>query len=230
MTIVAPTPTAFSGEVFPVAARSNSATTLELHLPPSTETAWLQRVRRMRGEVIYAGGRRPSFLRPDGRFDDPDTGDFHSFHIVARCGGSVVGGVRYAALNGGFQSMVASVIGATRLESQIRDMGVDPGRVGEASRWTVPPEYRGVLGRRLAAASWALARWLGSEVSFVVAGTRERQDIALIRMGARPVAGVPLIPCEEFDDELRLIYFQVAEVPASMRPHLDAAAAELDLN
>jgi hypothetical protein len=125
--------------------------------------------------------------------------------------------------------MVASVIGVNQFTEIIRKMGVARQRVTEASRWTALPEYRGRIGRRLVAASWALARWTAAEISFVVAGTHDRQDIALMRMGARPLPDVPLILCREFDDELRLLYFRVAEVPSSMMPHLDAAASDLNL-
>ena len=54
-----------------------------------------------------------------------------------------------------------------------------------------------------------MARWLCMEVAFVMAGTRQKQDLALTRMGARPLNAVPFVRSEVFDDELRLMYFDV---------------------
>jgi hypothetical protein len=67
------------------------------------------------------------------------------------------------------------------------------------------------------------------DVGLVMAGTRQKQDLALIRMGARPVSGVPLVSCELFDDDLRLLYFDVQRPPHFMWRSIDQAATALNL-
>jgi hypothetical protein len=120
-------------------------------------------------------------------------------------------------------------IGEERLASILWDLGVTRERACEASRWVVVPEFRGELGPRIVAASWAVARWLSMDVAFVMAGTRQRQDLVLIRMGARPVRAVPLVRSEIFDDELRLLYFDVLQPRPIMRLQMDEAATALHL-
>src|ERR1700686_962720 len=122
-------PTLFPGEAsVPVIARSGFDVNLELCLPVSVETPWLTQLRRMRGEVIYDHGHRPAFLNPDGELDDPDPHDFNSFHIVARCGEKIGGGVRFTALEDPHRGAVPSVIGMSRFNDQIRDLRVNPVR------------------------------------------------------------------------------------------------------
>ena len=102
-------------------------------------------------------------------------------------------------------------------------------RTGEASRWLVAPEYRGKLGPRVVATTWAVAQWLNIEIGFVVAGTRQKQDVALMRMGAQAVPGLPLFPSETFDDDLHLLYFDVFHPSESMGKRMQEAATDLGL-
>jgi hypothetical protein len=67
------------------------------------------------------------------------------------------------------------------------------------------------------------------DIAFVMAGTRQKQDLALIRMGARPVSDIPLVRSEVFDDELRLLCFDVPQPSQSMRNQMDEAADALHL-
>ena len=214
--------------VFPSTAGAAARATLKLHLPPHAETTWLAEVRQMRGKVLYDHGRRPSFLRPNDEFDDPDPYDLASHHIVARAGGKVVATLRHTFLSNPHCGMVASILGASCLDAVIRDMGVSRRRVTEFSRWTALREHRGCIGRRLVAAGWALVRWADC-VGFILAGTRDRQDVALIRMGTRPVPGIPLIHCSDLDDDLRLMVAIAAELPQFMLTHVNAAAEEMNL-
>jgi hypothetical protein len=192
--------------------------------------AWLAEVREMRARVWYGQGRRPSFQRADGSFDDSDAVDLRAFHLVARCGDQAVGCARVTPLVNIRSGVVSSLIGERRFETILRERGTDRERVCEASRWAVLPEFRGDLGPRLVAATWAVARWLSMDVAFVMAGTRQKQDLALIRMGARPVSDIPLVQSEVFDDELRLLCFNVRQPSQSMRQHIGEAAAALQLS
>jgi hypothetical protein len=126
--------------------------------------------------------------------------------------------------------MVSSSLGEARLESLLRDMRTTREHACEASRWAVLPEFRGDLGPRLVAATWAVGRWLSMEIGFVMAITQQKQDLALIRMGGRPVTGFPPVRSPITDDELRLLCFNVPQPPPSMRQHMDEAAAALQLS
>jgi hypothetical protein len=66
-------------------------------------------------------------------------------------------------------------------------------------------------------------------IVFVVAGTRDHQDIALMRMGARPVNGIQTVSSELFDDDLRLLYFDMIRPTSSTQHRMRSAAAILNL-
>jgi hypothetical protein len=195
----------------------------------ASSSAWLAEVCEMRGRVCYDGGHRPSFQKADGSFNDFDLVDLCAYHVVARSGDRVVGCARVVPLEKIRSGVVSSFIGEERFASLLRGMGMSRERVCEASRWVVLPEFRGELGRRLVAAIWAVTRWLLMEGVFVMAGTRQKQDLALIRMGARPVSEVQLAPSQVFDDELRLLFFDVLQPPESMRRRIDSAGVALRL-
>jgi hypothetical protein len=160
---------------------------------------------------------------------DSDPADPEHFHIVARSHRRAIGCARIMPLVGASRSMVDSTIGEQLFDNVLRGLGTSRRRAGEASRWIALPEYRGELGRSVVAATWAVARWLSIDVTFVLAGTRRRQDIALSRMGARPVSGLRVFPSRTFDDELRLLYFDVARPSLAMLEHMDRAAEALGL-
>ena len=191
--------------------------------------AWLAEVREMRGRVLYDRGRRPSFLKANGNFEDVDEFDLNAYHVIALSKGRPVGCARLVPLASIQSGVVSSAIGEELITTLLHELGTTRERVCEASRWVVVPEFRGELGSRMVAASWAVARWLSMEIAFVMAGTRQKQDLALARMGARPVTAVPLLGSEVFDDELRLLYFDVSHPAESMRKRMDEEAAALDL-
>lgn len=214
-------------------ALSSDTTDLELRRPPEPECSssqdWLAEVREMRGRVLYDHGRRPFFRRPDGSFDDIDPMDLNAYHIVARSLGQVVGCARIVPLSNVDACAISSTIGDQRFQEILQDLGTVRERTCEASRWVVMPECRGTLGPHIVAASWAVASWLAVEVAFVLVGARSKQDLALIRMGARAVSGLPVFPSERFDDELRLLYFDVFHPCPSMQRRMMEAATDLKL-
>lgn len=141
----------------------------------------------MRGRVCYEEGHRPFFRLPDGKFCDPDPADFGAYHMIVRSDGRAVGCARILPLTDGQPSALLSTLGKDRFEEILSRMGTTRDRTCEASRWLVVPECRKGLGLRIVAASWAIAQWLSFETAFVLAGTRQKQDCALIRMGARAI-------------------------------------------
>jgi hypothetical protein len=201
---------------------------LELRAPGQTSAAWLRELQEIRGRVLYEDGRRPYFRRPDGRFCDPDPSDAEAFHIVARSQGRLAGCARIlpADLPTGW---IPSVIGERRLAEILHDLGASREHACDASRWVVAPEFRGSLGRRIVGVALAVGRWLSVEVGFVLACTCRKQDLALIRMGARPVPGLPLFQSTISGDQLRLLYFDVSQPSEAMRGQMDEAASALRL-
>jgi Acetyltransferase (GNAT) domain len=174
-----------------------------------------------------AGGH--NFRGADTRFYDPDSSDPRYFHIIARHRSKLAGCVRVAPLKELHHGVVSSAINEDYLTSVLSGLGTTRERACESSRWVVTPEFRGELGPRLAAAAWALARSLSMDIALVMAGTWQKQDLALIRMGARPVNGVPLVSSETFRGKLRLLYFDVVRPTAFMQRRIERAAADLKL-
>jgi hypothetical protein len=64
--------------------------------------------------------------------------------------------------------------------------------------------------------TWAVARGLLMEIAFMMAITRQRQSLALIRMSERLESGVPLVRSPASDDELRLLCLKVPQPSQSM--------------
>jgi hypothetical protein len=191
-------------------------------------SAWLAEVREMRGRVFYEEGRRTFFRLADGSFHDSDPADLHAYHVIARSQGHAVGCARVLPLDVGL-GYISFTIGIERLEHILQDLGVTRGHACEAARWAVVREWRGGLGPRIVAASWAVARWLGFDVALVLSCTCEKQDLALIRLGASPIRDLPLFPSRISDDELRLLYFDVSHPTEWMRNRMDEEAAALNL-
>jgi hypothetical protein len=194
-------------------------------LPP-----WLREVREMRGRIFYEDGRRPFFRRPDLSFDDPDPADMNSYHVIASFEGRRVGYARIAPFSGSVPGFISSTIGAEKLHPILRTLNTDEAHACEASRWVVVPEFRGRLGSWMVAASWAIARWLCYDIALVLACTCQKQDLALVRMGAHAVEGLPLFPSHISDDRLRLLYFDVRNPANFMRAKIADAARTLYLD
>ena len=213
--------------------------TTELQLPIGMRTAWgipelvdgwLSEIQAMRGRVCYDHGHRPSFRLADGCYADADEKDPYCYHILVRSGGDIVGCSRVMPLAGSPVSMMESWFGTEPFERLIAEIGTTRDHICEASRWIVTPEFRGRgLGFHVVAASWAVARWLGMQTAFVSAGTRERQDRALIKMGAHPVMDLPLTHSSLFNDELRVLYFDVLKPADAMIHWIDRMTTMLGL-
>lgn len=189
---------------------------------------WLTELREMRGRIAYELGRRPWFRKDDDSFEDADTLDLFAYHIIARSGGQAVGCARVILFREVDSSTVSSIVGEKRFECLLRDLGTTREQACECSRWIVAPGHRGELGRRIVAATWAVCRQLSAQVAFVLAGTHQKQDLALIRMGARAVPALPLFPSKAFDDDLRLLYFDVIHPPPAMERRIIEAEAPLN--
>lgn len=201
----------------------NISFTTELHLPPARQTgttaaaaSWLDELQELRGRVLFDNGRRPNFLQPDGRYRDPDPLDVVSYHLVVRWGGVIAGCARVTPLTHGTRGVVEHTLGTDGFERMLATIGASRGITSEASRWIVAPEFRGgSLAFHLVAASWAVGQWVGAKIGFVAAGTRNRQDTMLMKMGARST-NLPLVRSEEFDDELHVLHFDVQHPSDSM--------------
>jgi hypothetical protein len=190
---------------------------------------WLTEMREMRGRTWYDQGRRPSFHKSDGGYSDADPIDLDAYHVIASRAGQVVGCARVLPLKDVTSCSISATIGDQRFQRILQTLETAWERTCEASRWVVVPECRGELGPRLVAASWAVAHWLGIEFAFVLAGTRQKQDLALIRMGARAIRGFPLFHSSVWDDELRLLYFDVLHPPRSIQKQMIVASALLNV-
>lgn len=192
---------------------------------------WLSEIREMRGRIIYDSKRRPQFLRQDGSFDDSDPVDLEAYHLIARLQGRAVGCARIVPLRDRQPSTVASTVGPERFDRILSEIGTVRERTCEASRWLIVPECRGHgLGALIVAASGAVVRWLTLDGVFVLAGTREHQDKALIRLGARAMPDLPLFSSPVFDDELRLLYFEAAHASQAMEKKVSETAKLLKLD
>jgi hypothetical protein len=88
--------------------------------------------------------------------------------------------------------------------------------IAEIGRWVVDPEYRATnldlgLSIQLAAASGALARALGKVSGglrgYVIcaAGTKDRQDVVLTRIGLARVPGINPVNSEDYKDDVRIL-------------------------
>ena len=199
----------------------------EQGLPPSP---FLQELWAVRGLVLFDHGRRPAFRLTDGTFADPDPLDAAAHHIVFRLEERMVACARIALLSDVASGTIAALIGQRRFEEILNGIGTTTAETCEGARWTVVPDCRKHgLGRKIIIASWTVARWLGVKTALVLAGTRNSQDQALCRLGARPVDGLPLVPAPRFDDELRLLYFDISNPSEPMQKRIDEVAMLLRL-
>ena len=190
---------------------------------------WLVELRHMRGRVLYDEQLRPSFRRPDGSFDDPDPADLSAYHIIARAGRCIVGCARIVSSENIQSGFIASTLGMQQLQKIFDIVGTHRQEVCEASRWVVVPEFRGELGRRIVAASLAVGRWLSIRIAFALAATCRKQDLALIRMGARPVNGLPLFATPISYDKCCLLYFDLMHPSPGMGKQISEMTEALGL-
>jgi hypothetical protein len=135
--------------------------------------------------------------------------------------------VPFSGLSSGF---ITLSIGGEKLHAILRTLKTDEAHACEASRWAVVPEFRGRLGSWIVAASWAIAYWLSYHIALVLACTCQKQDLALIRLGAQAIEGLPLFASSISDDRCRLLYFDVRNPSRFMQAKIAEAARALDLD
>jgi hypothetical protein len=127
----------------------------------------------------------------------------------------LVGCVRvYRLVSNGFSCVTEQILGEKTFSEMLHKLGAQRTETVEIGRWIVHPAYR-ASGRpavQLAAASAALAITLGNaslvQRGIVVcsAGTGDRQDLMLARIGLAAVPATEPIKCDEFKDTVRVMY------------------------
>jgi N-acyl-L-homoserine lactone synthetase len=176
---------------------------------------WLKEVRSLRGSVLFDNGRRRHFRTEEGRLFDADPIDLYAYHILAYDAMRLVGCVRvYRLVSNGFSCVTEQILGEKTFSEMLHKLGARRTETVEIGRWIVHPAYR-ASGRpavQLAAASAALALtiWNASLVQqgIVVcsAGTGDGQDLMLARIGLSEVPTTEPINCDEFEDNVRVMY------------------------
>src|SRR6478736_8341115 len=176
---------------------------------------WLKEVRSLRGSVLFDNGRRRHFRTEEGRLFDADPIDLYAYHILAYDAMRLVGCVRvYRLVSNGFSCVTEQILGEKTFSEMLHKLGARRTETVEIGRWIVHPAYRagGRPAVQLAAASAALAITLGNgslaQRGIVVcsAGTGDRQDLMLARIGLAAVPTTEPIKCDEFKDDIRVMY------------------------
>jgi len=207
--------------------------TWEIHCPlhqDTTRQVWLMELAEMRGRVLHAGGRRPHFLREDGRCCDPDPLDRCAYHILVRSSAHLVGSIRVVPLTSGPMCGTECLVGHERFEQLLVDLGTRRHTTGEVGRWIVAPEYSPFrMGVRLIAAVGVLSKWLGIQAVIATVGTRGRQAKTLMRAGGRRVPGLAPIYSYKYDDDLVVLTFDLSHPVESFGPFAIEMAARLSL-
>jgi N-acyl-L-homoserine lactone synthetase len=184
-------------------------------LPPD----WLEDVRSLRGSVLFDNGRRPHFGTENGGASDPDPLDLHAYHVLAYEGATLVGCVRiYHVVPDGPPCVTEKLIGQKAFLKLLSQLGIERTDVIEIGRWVVHPAYRpsGLQAVspavHLAAGAGAVALGLSNGASFrkgavvCAAGTEDRQDVMLARIGLSAVPSLGSIRCDAFGDKVRVMY------------------------
>jgi N-acyl-L-homoserine lactone synthetase len=176
---------------------------------------WLKEVRSLRGFVLFDNGRRPHFKTGNGRFCDADPIDFDAYHILVYDRMRLVGCVRvYPLVLNGLPCITEKILGQKTFSEMLYKLGAKRTETVEIGRWIVDPAYRasGRPGVQLAAASAALTITLGNGSLFqrriivCSAGTGDRQDLMLARIGLSAARVAEAIKCDDFKDDVRVMY------------------------
>lgn len=173
--------------------------------------AWLEELRAFRGTVLYGDGRRPQFRLGDGRLCDADPADVDAHHVVARLRGEIVGCIRFLPASAGTVGLAESLLGAEGFDLALGAVGSDRESTVDAGRWVARNERcQHPIGVQLVAAGWAYLLHSGFKTAISVAGTRNGQDRLLSMAGLEPIVGLAPIRSELFDDDLRIMYANLA--------------------
>lgn len=176
---------------------------------------WLKDVRSLRGSVLFYNGRRRHFRTEDGRFFDADPIDLFAYHILAYDWRILAGCVRvYRLASDGPACLTERLLGEKTFSEILHKLRVQRTKIIEIGRWIVHPAYRasGRPGVQLAAASAALAIRLRNgtviprEIVVCSVGTGDRQDLILTRIGLRALPAAEPIKCDDFKDNVRVMY------------------------
>ena len=186
---------------------------------PKSIPTWLEEARSLRGAVLFDDGRRPYFRGANGRYQDPDPIDLHSWHVLAYHGSSLAGCVRVYPLNESDSScLTESLLGAQQFTEMLGSLRKERKHVIEIGRWVVDPAFRNGrslapgIGLQLAAGAGALAIALAQQiglakgVALFAAGTRDRQYLTLKHLGLKAVSNLPPIHSNEYDDLIQVLY------------------------
>ncbi len=127
----------------------------------------------------------------------------------------LVGCVRvYPLVLNGLPCVTEKILGQKTFSEMLHKLGAMRTETVEIGRWIVDPAYRasGRPGVQLAAASAALAITLGNGSVFhrriivCSAGTGDRQDLMLARIGLSAARVAEAITCDDFKDNVRVMY------------------------
>jgi len=194
------------------------------HPPPGGHATpgWLRQLASFRGEVLYAGGRRPHLAR------EPEARDRVAHHVVVELDGRLRGCWRLLPLTPAIPGLCAEAFGAEALGDLLRERDLEVALVGEGGGWAVDPALRGrKLGLRLWAAGAALAAHLGLRAVVAAIGTREGQAAAIQACGAELVEQLGTRAHADLDDDLTLGVHRVGQESPMFRPVVNSMSGIL---
>jgi N-acyl-L-homoserine lactone synthetase len=196
------------------------------------ESDWLHELSEIRGRVLYAEGRRPSFRLWNGTFADCDPLDMHAYHVIARePTGTVVGCIRLVPLTDATECITEEIVGKTLFNKALDELGVSRSLAAECSRWIVVRELRStLLGMRLIAGIIAFGRQLGYRILIGPTGVRDGQAALLGRIGMQPVPYLSSVEVPRYDDELEFLYLDPCRVEPKFTRTINKMARRLELD
>lgn len=206
----------------------------KLHPPPvmtSSAPDWLAELSEMRGRLLYAEGRRPTFCLSNGKFADDDALDRDAYHLLAYAATGLVGCVRLLSLAAIARCMTETLVGSQPLRDALLALNVSRHQAAECGRWMVAPEYRctSMLAMRLAAGIIALGRRLEHKILVASTGTRDGQANLLIRIGFQPLPTLTSLAVPLYSDELQFIYINPRCASAKFTLLINQMAEQLSL-
>ena len=198
-----------------------------VHTPPGAERSLVE-IARFRGEVLYDGGRRPTYRLPDGRCVDPDPSDRDAYHVTASTSSGLIGVMRVVPLRATDQGVCQRLLGSDGLGRLLTTVGADRASTWEGSGWAVEAAHRtNGVGLALLAAGTALARRLELRVAIGAAGVRYGQYARIRRAGYRPVPGFDPLPVAKFADEVRMVWGADEHLATEFRELTEMVADQL---
>lgn len=193
--------------------------------PGDLKETHLSLVRSMRGEVLYADGRRPEF-KNGLSFDDDDKLDHISYHILAWDKKKVVGCLRITPLRFPItQSNILNLIGEEKFLELCQPFMLDNSFFAEASRWLVLPKYtRLKIGTNLMLNAWALILHFQYTCLFF---SGDATNYLLKEFGASLIANEKPFFSEKYNDYIKFGVFDYKNPPAKLLARINAAIENL---